>query len=244
MAPVGYNDTANSETEQSEKEENLSDLQGLMMLIPYYIGLGFLGLPYMVKLLGLWTGLGGLLIYGFLNEVCILILVDCAQRLTKRTGERFGDIVRVAEMSMTLGPPWLRPHAGKYKLMVQISLLLNHFLFLADMLSLMSMFAQDYICRDLPGVSTRVAKPASYLTFTTFANDVMFTLDGASGVLPIRHLMKTTKHFDGWNGVLGVALMFVTSFHAACGFYGYLKFGEMTHVMYLLNLPLNNWYTY
>ncbi|OWF54500.1 proton-coupled amino acid transporter 3-like [Mizuhopecten yessoensis] len=198
-------------------------------------------------------------------------------------------------MSMKLGPPWLRPHAGKYKFMVEFALLLNHFLFLAGMLSLMTLFARDllvealeidvhvimiiisvllipvylvrrmrllttlatlanfvllgivaisfqYICHDLPDVNTRIAaKSPNYLTFTTFANDVMFTLDGIGVVLPVRNRMRTTKHFDGWNGVLGVALMFVTCFHAACGFYGYLKFGEMTRVMYLLDLPANNW---
>ncbi|XP_069130843.1 proton-coupled amino acid transporter 3-like isoform X2 [Argopecten irradians] len=293
---MSYQDAPFSEENlKTDRGDNLSDFQGMMLLIPYNIGMGFLGLPYMVKLLGLWGGLIGLLFYGFLNEFCILTLVDCTQILMDRTGEKICDISEIAEISMKLGPPVLRPHAGKYKLLVVVLVVINHFLFLADALSLMTMFANDlltevleldlkltmvlisvllmpvylmrkmnilvttatlgnfvllgivaisfqYICHDLPRVSSRVAvKPVSYLTFTTFANDVMFTLDGIGVVLPVRTRMKSTKHFDGWTGVLGIALMFVTCFHAACGFYGYLKFGESTHVMYLLDLPLNNW---
>ncbi|XP_033761624.1 proton-coupled amino acid transporter-like protein pathetic [Pecten maximus] len=100
----------------------------------------------------------------------------------------------------------------------------------------------QYICQDLPDTKTRpAAKLVNFLTVTSFANDVMFSYGGIALVLPIRERMKSTKHFDGWNGVLGLALMFVTSFHVGCGFFGYLKFGEMTQVNYILNLPHDQW---
>ncbi|XP_033759140.1 proton-coupled amino acid transporter-like protein pathetic isoform X2 [Pecten maximus] len=262
-----------------------------MLLIPSYIGVSFLSLPYIVKILGLWGGSAGLFLYGMLNEMAALILVECTKRLSERTGERLSDMGKVAEISMKLGPPCLQPHAGKLRFCVDFSILMTYTLGLPDLISLMNLFGQDilrqyvdindtgsivaisvlllpiyltrrvkllsfvataanfflvclfaisfqYICQDLPNVSTRPAiKLIDYITFTSFTNDAMFTCCGIAMILPIRNKMKTKKNFDGWNGVLGLALVITTCFHAFCGFYGYMKFGEMTKVNYLLNLP-------
>ncbi|XP_060086062.1 proton-coupled amino acid transporter 3-like [Ylistrum balloti] len=266
-----------------------------MLLIPTYIGIGFPGLPYMVKLLGLWFGSSGLLIYGFMNELGALVLTDCTSRLTERTGESFGDTGRVAEMSMKLGPPCLQSYAGKFRFSVTCTIFISYILFLPDLIATMNLFAKDilhqyvdindtllivvisvlllpvyltrrmkllsylatagniillliiiisfkYICRDLPDINSRSAtKFIDFLTITSFMNDVMFSYDGIAMVLPIRSRMKSTKHFDGWNGVLGLALVMVVSFHVACGFFGYLKFGELTQVNYILNLTEDGW---
>ncbi|XP_069114630.1 neutral amino acid uniporter 4-like [Argopecten irradians] len=262
-----------------------------MLLLPCYIGIGFLELPYMVKLLGLWSGSIGQLLYGSLNILASLMLVDCANTLTKRTGERLHDFGRVAEISMAHGPSCLQSHAGKFRLSVNTSILINYGLFLPDLLSTMNLFVKDfllqyviindvvsivgisvlllpvyltrrikllsylttagnivlfgisiiafqYICRDLPDTRTRLAfKSVNFVTFTSFVNDVMFSFDGISLILPVRARMANKKRFDGLNGVLGVALVFVTSFHIGCGFFGYLKFGELTQVNFILNLP-------
>ncbi|XP_069110894.1 neutral amino acid uniporter 4-like [Argopecten irradians] len=266
-----------------------------MLLLPCYIGIGFLELPYMVKLLGLWSGSIGQLLYGSLNILASLMLVDCANTLTKRTGERLSDFGRVAEISMAHGPSCLQSHAGKFRLSVNTSILINYGLFLPDLLSTMNLFMKDfllqyviindvvsivgisvlllpvyltrrikllsylttagnivlfgisiiafqYICRDLPDTRTRPAfKPVNFVTFTSFVNDVMFSFDGISLILPVRARMANKKRFDGLNGVLGVALVFVTSFHIGCGFFGYLKFGELTQVNFILNLPGDQW---
>ncbi|XP_033760704.1 proton-coupled amino acid transporter 4-like [Pecten maximus] len=271
------------------------DFQGFMLLIPSYIGVGFLGLPYVVKILGLWGGSAGLFFYGMLNEVATLILVECTKRLSERTGERFRDMGRVAEISMKLGPPCLQPHAGKFRFFVQLSILIGYTLSIPDLISLMNLFGKDilrqyveindtvsivaisvlllpiyltrrmkllsfvatagnivlvglfiisfqYICQDLPDMNTRPAiKIIDYITFTSFTNDVMFTCGGIGMILPIRHKMKTKTNFDGWNGVLGLAMVVTTCFHTFCGYYGYLKFGEMTKANYLLNLPGDKW---
>ncbi|XP_060086061.1 proton-coupled amino acid transporter 3-like [Ylistrum balloti] len=266
-----------------------------MLLIPTYIGIGFLGLPYMVKLLGLWVGSSGLLIYGLLNELGALVLTDCTSRLTERTGERYSDIGTVAEMSMKLGPPCLQHYAGKFRFSVNCTIFISYGLFLPDLIATMNLFAKDilrqyvdindkllivaisvlllpvyltrrmklmsylatagniilfviiiisfqHICRDLPDTSSRSSYTfIDFLTITSFTNDVMFSYDGIAMVLPIRNRMKSMKNFDGWNGILGLALVFVISFHVGCGFYGYLKFGELTQVTYILNLTENDW---
>ncbi|XP_060075909.1 proton-coupled amino acid transporter 2-like [Ylistrum balloti] len=266
-----------------------------MLLLPSYIGVGFLELPYIVKLLGLWSGSCGLLFYGFLNELGTLVLAQSAQRLTERTGDTFGDMGKVAEMSMKVGSPWLQPHARKLRFYINFCTVMTCGLAMPDLISLMNLFGQDvfhqyvtvsntvsiivisvlllpiyltrrmkilsflataanivllgifiisfeYIYQDLPNASTRPAtKFVDYITVTSFTNDVTFSYGGIITVLPIRNRMKNKKNFDGWNGVLGLVLTVVTSVHVCCGFYGYLRFGEMTQVNYLLNLPGDKW---
>ncbi|XP_069110891.1 proton-coupled amino acid transporter 2-like isoform X1 [Argopecten irradians] len=271
------------------------DFQGLMLLLPSYIGIGFLGLPYMVKLLGLWSGFAGLLFYGFLNELGCLILADSTAKLTERTGERFSDIGRVAEMSMKYGPHWVNQYAEKFRHFVDFCIFMSYGLLLPDLISAMNLFVKDfllqyviindvvsivgisvlllpvyltrrikllsylatagnivlfgisiiafqYICRDLPDTRARPAfKPFDYLSVTSFANDAMFTFDGIVLVLPVRDKMRSTQHYDGWDGVLGLAVVLSIIFNVGCGFYGYLKFGELTQVNFILNLPDKHW---
>ncbi|XP_069122643.1 proton-coupled amino acid transporter 3-like [Argopecten irradians] len=266
-----------------------------MLLMPSYIGVGFLAIPYVVKLLGLWTGTAGLFLYGMLNELASLVLVESTQRLSERTGESFSNMGKVAEMSMKMGPQCLQPHAGKLRFLIDICISVTYALVMPDLLSLMNLFGQDilrqyiyindtisilaisvlllpiymtrrikllsflatvanivlaglfvisfqYICQDLPDVSSiPAAKRTDFLTFTSFTNDVMFSYCGIAMILPVRNKMKNKKNFGGWNGVLGLLLITVTCFHVFCGFFGYLKFGEMTKVNYLLNLPDDTW---
>ncbi|XP_060075907.1 proton-coupled amino acid transporter 1-like [Ylistrum balloti] len=275
---------------QTKDDDTLTDFQGFMLLLPSYVGVGFLGLPYIVKLLGLWGGTSGLFFYGFLSEIGALILTGSTQRLTERTGERFGDMGTLAEMSMKLGPPCLQPHAGKLKFCVDMCILMTYSLILPVLISLMNLFGQDFfrhyinvsdnvsiivisllllpvyltrrmkllsflatagnivllvlfvlsfqfICQDLPNVNTRPAtKLLDYITVTSFTNDALFSYGGIIMVLPVRDRMEI-KTFDGWNGLIGLVLIIVIAIHVSCGFFGYLQFGEMTQVNYLLNLP-------
>ncbi|XP_060069618.1 neutral amino acid uniporter 4-like [Ylistrum balloti] len=112
-----------SQGERDRNDDTLTDFQGFMLLIPSYIGFGFLGLPYMVKLLGLWVGSGGLLLYGFLTGLGSILLAGTSQRLSERTGERFGDMGSALEMSIKLGPHCMQRHAGKFKSVFKIMVL-------------------------------------------------------------------------------------------------------------------------
>ncbi|XP_033760693.1 amino acid transporter ANT1-like [Pecten maximus] len=201
-----------SEDKETKGEDTLTDFQGFMLLIPSYIGVGFLGLPYIVKILGLWGGSTGLFFYGMLNEVASLILVEC----TKRLSERF---------------------------FIDFSIFMTYALVMPDLISLMNLFGKD-ILRQYVDINDNVSIVAIsvlllpiYLTRRMKLLSFVATAGNIVLILPVRDKMKTKKNFDGWNGVLGLVLVIVTCFHAFCGFYGYLKFGEMTKVNYLLNLP-------
>ncbi|XP_021349563.1 proton-coupled amino acid transporter 4-like, partial [Mizuhopecten yessoensis] len=108
-----------------------------------YIGIGFLGLPYMVKLLGLWGGSGGLLFYGILAELGALILTGCTQRLTERTGQKVGNIGSVLEMSMKVGPLCVQHHAGKLRVFIDCCIFVSYGLYMPDLISLMNLVGKD-----------------------------------------------------------------------------------------------------
>ena len=118
-----------------------------------------------------------------------------------------------------------------------------------------------YILMDIPQVWERnyVARyniptevPASLMDQTFYLIDIssisqlplffgtaMFTFEGIGVVLPIENQMKTPKDMRGWNGVLNIAMVMVTSLYMAVGVFGYLKYGENVLGSITLNLPSN-----
>ncbi|KAK6038858.1 transmembrane amino acid transporter protein [Cooperia oncophora] len=70
----------------------------------------------------------------------------------------------------------------------------------------------------------------------------IFVVDHAKEVLPLENKMKHPKDMDGFNGVLSTGVSLVTLIYAACGFYGYITYGDQVQGSVTLNLsdtPLN-----
>jgi len=55
--------------------------------------------------------------------------------------------------------------------------------------------------------------------------------------MPLENSMKTPKHFLGIFGVLNVGMGGVTVIYILLGFFGYLKYGDLTEASITLNLP-------
>lgn len=49
--------------------------------------------------------------------------------------------------------------------------------------------------------------------------------------------MKTPKDFGGYFGVLNISMFVIVLLYAAIGFFGYLKYGELSEGSISLNLP-------
>lgn len=57
-------------------------------------------------------------------------------------------------------------------------------------------------------------------------------------VLPLENNMKTPQDFGGLTGVLNTGMVIVACLYTAVGFFGYLKYGELTKLGSItLNLP-------
>ncbi|XP_014370043.1 proton-coupled amino acid transporter-like protein CG1139 isoform X1 [Papilio machaon] len=93
-----------------------------------------------------------------------------------------------------------------------------------------------YLFQDIPSVSER--KPfAGFNHLPTFFGTAIFALEGIGVVMPLENNMKTPRHFIGCPGVLNTGMFFVVSLYAFTGFFGYLKYGDMTSGSITINLP-------
>ena len=102
-------------------------------------------------------------------------------------------------------------------------------------LSLLVLFY--YIFKDdLPHITERPAfsKP-SYLLL--YYGTVIFAFEGITQALPLHDNMRTTQNFRGWNGVLNTGMILIGCLYFTVGFYGYLKYGDMTYPSITMNLP-------
>ncbi|VDN39141.1 unnamed protein product [Cylicostephanus goldi] len=64
----------------------------------------------------------------------------------------------------------------------------------------------------------------------------MYALEGMGTVLPLENKMKHPKEMTGYTGVLSIGVSLVTIIYAACGFYGYITFGNAVQGSITLNL--------
>lgn len=93
-----------------------------------------------------------------------------------------------------------------------------------------------YILTDLPSVSERPSF-STWPQLPLFFGTAIFALEGIGVVMPLENNMKTPTHFIGCPGVLNTGMGVVVSLYALVGFFGYLKYGDITEGSITLNLP-------
>ncbi|KAI9557363.1 hypothetical protein GHT06_017191 [Daphnia sinensis] len=124
---------------------------------------------------------------------------------------------------------WLRD----LKLLAPVSLLAN----ILQSISIVIVFY--YIARD--GLPPTDSIPAfnNWIGVSLFFGTVVFSFEGIGLILPIQKDMRHPRDFEGWNGILNVAMVLVTCLALAMGFYGCLKYGAEIQGSITLNLPQN-----
>lgn len=92
-----------------------------------------------------------------------------------------------------------------------------------------------YTFIDLPPISERelIVSPAKW---PLFFSTVLFAMEGIGTVLPIENSMINPHHFLGCPGVLNIAMSVVVVLYGVVGFFGYLRFGDVTEGSITLNL--------
>ncbi|XP_044734179.1 proton-coupled amino acid transporter-like protein pathetic isoform X2 [Chrysoperla carnea] len=93
-----------------------------------------------------------------------------------------------------------------------------------------------YILTDIPPIDS-VAPIAEPQHWPMFFGTVIFALEGIGVVLPLENNMKTPNHFIGCPGVLNFGMFIVVLLYSATGFFGYLKYGDLTQGSITINLP-------
>lgn len=96
-----------------------------------------------------------------------------------------------------------------------------------------------YIISDLPQLNERPAV-VDIVHWPMFFGTVIFALEGIGVVMSLENDMKTPTHFIGCPSVLNLGMGMVISMYAIVGFFGYLKYGDITKGSITLNLPIED----
>lgn len=122
-------DSESSGTQDPEvrEEDNLtSDLGTLMHLLKGNIGTGLLGLPWAIKHAGIILGPIMLVVMAVICVHCMQLLVKCSKHFCRKLGIQSLDYGRVMYYCVQYGPiRWLQPHATKFKLLVNVFLMIT-----------------------------------------------------------------------------------------------------------------------
>lgn len=93
-----------------------------------------------------------------------------------------------------------------------------------------------YIFKDLPSFTSQ-PQVVDIKKLPMFFGTAIFALEGIGVVMPLENNMKTPTHFIGCPGVLNTGMFFVVLLYASVGFFGFLKYGDITQPSITLNLP-------
>jgi len=97
-----------------------------------------------------------------------------------------------------------------------------------------------YIFRDrIPG-SDSVPWFTSGHKFPIFFGTAIFAFEGISVVLPIENQMTKPQDMLGWNGVLNTSMVTIAGLYIGMGFFGYLKYGDLTAATITLNMDMDD----
>lgn len=116
------------------------------------------------------------------------------------------------------------------KRLVPFSMAANLFIVVSFAITLYYMFT------DLPSAHDR-RLIADVDKMPLFFSTVIFAMEGIGVVMPVENQMKNPKHFLGFPFILYVAMAVVVILYAIIGFFGYLRYGDLTEGSITLNLP-------
>ncbi|XP_027462403.1 proton-coupled amino acid transporter 3 [Zalophus californianus] len=136
---------ASENVHPAEEASGLSIMQTLIHLLKCNIGTGLLGLPLAMKNAGLLVGPISLLAIGILTVHCMVILLNCAHHLSRRSQKTFVNYGEAMMYSLETCPnAWLRTHSvwGRYTvnfllITTQLGFCSVYFMFVADNLQQM-----------------------------------------------------------------------------------------------------------
>nr|XP_019555078.2 proton-coupled amino acid transporter-like protein pathetic [Aedes albopictus] len=116
------------------------------------------------------------------------------------------------------------------KYLVPFSALANLFIVVTFGITLYYIFKDPLVFDDKPNFS-------SFATLPLFFSTVIFAMEGIGVVMPVENSMAKPQHFLGCPGVLNTAMGTVITLYAVIGFFGYVRYGELSAGSVTLNLP-------
>ncbi|KAF7637094.1 Aa_trans domain-containing protein [Meloidogyne graminicola] len=141
IPPPSYSEGNKEEKENSEnktklfinekgklyRHKGLSFKITLLNFLKTLVGAGFLSLPLAFKNAGLWTGLIMTILFAFLNCLCMMQLVKCAQFFYRQFNIPFLSYGDLARQTCSISFRWIRPYKNISKAVVDSTILFLEF---------------------------------------------------------------------------------------------------------------------
>lgn len=131
---------------------------------------------------------------------------------------------------LTMIPILLIGQIRSLKYLVPFSALANLFIVVTFGITLYYIFKDPLEFDDKPSFS-------SFATLPLFFSTVIFAMEGIGVVMPVENSMAKPQQFLGCPGVLNTAMGTVITLYAVIGFFGYVRYGELSEGSVTLNLP-------
>ncbi|KAL1204718.1 Amino acid transporter ANT1 [Cardamine amara subsp. amara] len=240
--------------------DRTSALQTLGNIIVSIVGTGVLGLPYAFRIAGWFAGSLGVIIVGFATYYCMLLLIQCRDKLESEEGKEesktYGDlgfkcmgtkgrnmssIFKSYGLSMVSFILILVPIEVGLSWITSLSAL-SPFSIFADVCNIIAMcfvvkenvemvIEGDFSFSDRTAISSTIGG-------LPFAGGVaVFCFEGFAMTLALEGSMKDREAFPK---LLAKVLAGITFVYVLFGFCGYMAYGDQTKDIITLNLP-NNW---
>lgn len=131
---------------------------------------------------------------------------------------------------LTMIPILMIGQIRSLKYLVPFSALANLFIVVTFGITLYYIFKDPLQFDDKPNFS-------SFATLPLFFSTVIFAMEGIGVVMPVENSMAKPQHFLGCPGVLNTAMGTVITLYAVIGFFGYVRYGDISAGSVTLNLP-------
>ncbi|WKX96331.1 hypothetical protein Q1695_012632 [Nippostrongylus brasiliensis] len=218
------------------KEKKISTTFALINLMKGMVGPGCFAVPLAFKQGGLWGAFGVDFLLGIVSTVCMTKLVRCSQLLCEKNKCGPLDYGQMAEEAFASSYQPLHRFKLAAKWIVNTCLIFLQF----GICSVFYIFVVDHAKEEL---ATAKHIPTSELPAITDMNgivmaagSILYALEGQAMVLPLENKMEHPQYMGGLTGVLWTGVPLVTLIYAACGFYGYIAFGNDVQASITLNL--------
>ncbi|KAE9412972.1 hypothetical protein Angca_007844, partial [Angiostrongylus cantonensis] len=138
-------------------------------------------------------------------------------------------ISKLSCLAVALVPFMLLSSVRSVRLMSYVSMVGNTFMILSTVAIFTQLLSAEHVLDSLPGVTDFRG-----IVFAT--GSVIYSFEGQALILPLENKMKHPIEMRGWTGVLATGISLVTIIYAACGFFGYVTYGEDVKESITLNM--------
>uniref|UniRef100_A0A914YMR8 Amino acid transporter transmembrane domain-containing protein n=1 Tax=Panagrolaimus superbus TaxID=310955 RepID=A0A914YMR8_9BILA len=188
------------------------------------IGPGCLALPAAFKQAGLWTGFIMVFCFGLLNKYCMLQLVNSSQYLSRKKGDAKLDFGAVAYEAFDNS----FERCKKFK---NIANAIGNVFMITVLAVVFQYLVQDSKhTSELPWIT-------NFNGVMSAAGSILYAFEGQSIVLVMENKLKHPEDMCGQVGVLSTGMNLVIIVYAACGFFGFAKYGSEVKGSITLDLP-------